>query len=38
MRILRIPGWDVSTGVTGERAYAETFDIPVEFADPPSGD
>jgi len=34
LMVLRLPGWETSTGVTEERKIAEELGIPVEFIDP----
>lgn len=33
MVIIRLPGWDQSTGVTGERALAQNLSLPISFID-----
>lgn len=34
LRILRLPGWDVSNGVFKEKAEAERLGVPVGYIDP----
>jgi hypothetical protein len=31
--VAKLPDWDTSTGVTEERAFAKSLDLPVEFVD-----